>query len=144
MLRAVDEGDVAALVLLDRSAAFDTVDHDILLRRIHSSLGFDGTVFDWFRYHLTSQTQRVRCGRSLSTMQFLHDLRCSTGITSAWSATVHHVRGRPNSPRCTPQPRCTSVRRRHPSLRAAETASLADSIAMSLDDVACWMRSNRL
>jgi hypothetical protein len=61
-VQAVDEGDVAALVVLDLLAVFDRVDHDILLRRLHSSFDFDDTVFHWFRSYLTGRTQRVRHG----------------------------------------------------------------------------------
>jgi len=39
---------LAMLSLLDLSAAFDTVDHDTLLRRLQTSYGFDGIVIKWF------------------------------------------------------------------------------------------------
>jgi len=48
ILLAVDRGDFAALVLLDLSAAFDTVDHDILLQRLQTSFGIDGVALKWF------------------------------------------------------------------------------------------------
>jgi len=48
ILLAVDHGDFAALVLLDLSVAFDTVDHNILLQRLESSFGIADVAWDWF------------------------------------------------------------------------------------------------
>ena len=46
-LDAVDRGDVAALVLLDLSAAFDMVDHEILLERPRRTFGLDLVTLWW-------------------------------------------------------------------------------------------------
>ena len=67
ILRAVDSGDLAALALLDLSAAFDTVDHETLLRRLRMSYGLGGRVHDWFQSYLSGRFQFVRCGGSSST-----------------------------------------------------------------------------
>ena len=71
LLHAVDQGDVAVLVLLDLSAAFDTVDHEILLHRLEVSFGISGPVIEWFRSYLTDRTQCVQRGPAKSTITTL-------------------------------------------------------------------------
>jgi hypothetical protein len=57
LVRAIDNGQVSSLMLLDLSAAFDTVDHDILLEVLSSRFGVNGLALDWFRSYLTERTQ---------------------------------------------------------------------------------------
>ena len=54
--------------LLDLSAAFDTVDHDIILHRLESSFGITGAALAWIRSFLDGRTQAVTfCGERSST-----------------------------------------------------------------------------
>ena len=57
ILVAIDAGDLSALVLLDLSAAFDTMDHDILVRRLETSYGLSGSVLQWFQTYLVGRRQ---------------------------------------------------------------------------------------
>ena len=55
--RAIDEGHVVALALLDLSSAFDTVDHPTLLSILQSRFSVTRQPLEWFRSYLTGRTQ---------------------------------------------------------------------------------------
>jgi hypothetical protein len=66
LFQIVDKGNTAILVLLDLSAAFDTIDHKLLLERLTSEFGITGRAIDWFESYLTSRTQKILVGTALS------------------------------------------------------------------------------
>ena len=59
IMRAMDQGKAGILLLLDMSAAFETVDHRTLLARLHTELGIGGTALDWFESFLVGRHQVV-------------------------------------------------------------------------------------
>lgn len=59
LLRALDDGCGVFLVLLDLSAAFDTLDHDILLGRLENSLGLSGAALQWMNSYLRGRSQTI-------------------------------------------------------------------------------------
>ena len=48
-----------ALVAIDLSAAFDLVNHSILLERLYTYYGISGTALEWFRSYSSGGTQSV-------------------------------------------------------------------------------------
>ena len=71
ILSALDAGSSAILLMLDLSAAFDTIDHDILLSRLCNVYGITGNALDWFRSYLTCRIQRVVIENAVSGDQEL-------------------------------------------------------------------------
>ena len=66
LLMAMDKGQVTLLVLLDLSSAFDTVEHEILLERLRSTIGLRGKVLSWFESYLKGRSQLVSINGTLS------------------------------------------------------------------------------
>ena len=63
---SLSKGMPTALVLLDLSAAFDTIDHNILLQCLTSWFGFADSVLKWFSSYLVDRFQSVKVGDVLS------------------------------------------------------------------------------
>ena len=53
-------------MLLDLSSAFDTVDHEVLLRRLQIFFGIADTALQWFRCYLAGRSQHVLLNGSFS------------------------------------------------------------------------------
>ena len=66
ILCAMDRKEIVILSSLDLSAAFDLVDHEILLQTMHTRLGVTGTALDWFRSYLSGRYHFVKIKDSSS------------------------------------------------------------------------------
>jgi hypothetical protein len=66
LLVATDERKATVVMLLDLSAAFDTVDHKLLLKILKDEIGLRGVPLLWFESFLTGRAQRIRLGHITS------------------------------------------------------------------------------
>ena len=60
------KGSVTALTLLDLFAAFDTIDHTILLDRLNVCYRISELALGWFKSYLSGRTHSVKVGSTLS------------------------------------------------------------------------------
>ena len=66
ILRDIDNQKCVLLVLLDLSAAFDTIDHETMLSRLSSQFGVKAKALSWFDSYLSGRTQSVLIENSKS------------------------------------------------------------------------------
>ena len=77
ILKTLESRSDVVLVLLDLSAAFDTLDHTILIERLRSYFNFSGTALQWFASYLHGRFQRVIIGDCISSPRYLE---CTCGV----------------------------------------------------------------
>ena len=65
ILDSMDRKELTAVVLLDLSKAFDSIEHSLLFKKLHS-MGVSRKAVDWFKSYLSDRTQSVRIGHILS------------------------------------------------------------------------------
>ena len=73
IISAIDQGDIVGLVLLDLSAAFDTVDHTILTNVLSERFGIRDDALTWLSSYILGRSQVVKIGSTQSTS---HQLDC--------------------------------------------------------------------
>ena len=71
ILRAINDGDFVILVLLDLSAAFDRVGHDILITWLKDRFGITGKALGWIQSYLPGRTQFEEIGTERSSSRNL-------------------------------------------------------------------------
>ena len=71
LLTASDSGSVSIRHLLDLSAAFDTIDHNILLTRLENTFGVCDLAVSFFCSHLQGRTQAVTVNEVKSSHSLL-------------------------------------------------------------------------
>ena len=66
-LISLNSGNLVLLILLDLSAAFDTINHKLLLDKLQSASGIKDSALQWFSSYLSNRTQTVLVGSSFSS-----------------------------------------------------------------------------
>ena len=93
ILTDIDNDNCVMLLFLDLSAAFDTMNHQVLLSRLSDRFGIKGSALSWFEFYLQGRTQFVCINNSWTvSVPVVH---CSTWryTTRVW-CTFSHVRRR--------------------------------------------------
>ena len=67
ILWSMERGEAVAVMALDLSAAFDTVDHSVLLNVLNAKFGIKGTVLNWYSSYLFPQSFKVCVNNNYSS-----------------------------------------------------------------------------
>ena len=87
-VKAVDEGEMAGVMMIDLSAAFDMVDHGILLQKLEI-MGLESSSLSWMENYLSGRSQCVCVDGCLSSF-IAYYLWC-TSRKCTWTINVHSI-----------------------------------------------------
>ena len=145
----IDQGDAALLVMLDLSAAFDTVDHAVLLRRVEKELGIRGIALTWLCSYLQDRKQYVSIRDANSRFTDL-DVGVPQGsvigpiLYLLYTIPIKRIAERfpAVSRHCYADD--TQLYCRLPSRNRNETLSAVQEINTCVDQIRRWLLNNRL
>ena len=68
IFREIHADNIVIVVLLDLSAAFDTIDHKRLLKKLENDFGITGSALNWFKSYLKDRSFGVKIDVSISNL----------------------------------------------------------------------------
>ena len=142
---AVVRGDVSALVLLDMTAAFDTVNHAILLLRLQLTFDIGDTAHRWFQSYLPGCKQQVRRGSNRSSTTYVVCGVPQVSVLEPFLFVLYIVDliQLVESDGLSPHRYADDVQV-YGSCSPAAVDAFSTKISDCTDDIADWTRSNRL
>ena len=136
----IDNGFLNGVVFIDLKKAFDTIDHEIILRKL-SYFGADQATAKWFQSYLSNRTQRCNVNGNLSTAS---TVTCGVPQGSILGPLLFlmYINDLPNclqvaAPRMFADD--TSI-----TLSAKTVANLKLAVTSELNNLTCWLRANKL
>ena len=76
--KAIDDKKYAGAILTDLSKAFDCLNHNLLIAKLHA-YGFDDSSLNFVRSYLKERKQRTKVGQSYSTWKRV-TMGCTSGL----------------------------------------------------------------
>ena len=145
MLNAIDNGNLSLLTMLDLSAAFDTIDHSILLERLQTSFGIDGTPLKWIKSYLSDRQQKVKIDTDYSKEvpimygvpqgSVLGPLLFTMYIYPLADVITNHE---------FPYHLYADDTQLYPSMQSNNVNHMTDNLSKCTDDINIWMSANKL
>jgi exonuclease III len=145
ILMAMEHQKLTAFVSMDLSAAFDTVDHDILLEVLNRNFGISGSAMDWFKSYLSNRKMKVKVNNTESSLRsinssvpqgsvagpILYSVYAST-LPSAITNSDINIMGYADDHGL------------YSSFSSSDEFKEIDNLSETLSSVKMWMNSNRM
>ena len=145
ILASMDAGKVTALLLLDLSAAFDTIGHTILLSRLDDLFGVTGKALNWFKSYLTGRCQSIILGDCLSSKA---DLKFGVPQGSILDPLLFTLYTTPLSSmiceHAIPHHRYADDSQLYVSFASGDSTATLNGLQLSLASIQWWMSTNKL
>ena len=136
----IDNGLLNGVVFIDLTKAFDTIDHEIILRKM-SYLGVDQAAIKWFSSYLSGRTQRCSVNGKLSTAR---TLSCGVPQGSILGPLLFliYINDLPNSlQNAVPRMFADDT---NLTLSVKTLTELQLALAPELNNLSCWLKANKL